>query len=181
MDSTQAALAIFDHFKGQLTGAITKELDKFNIHSVLVPASCTDRLQPLDLSLNKAVKSFLRNEFHQWYSDQIREQLKNDDEFSSDELEPIAKSTARMKIVGSQWLERLNVYISNSPTLIVNGFLASGIPQSIDLGSPYIATNDNNESGSEDLGENTSDESNSEGHYESKDIYESDNDTIVID
>ena len=102
-------------------------MDKFNIHSVLVPASCTDRLQPLDLSLNKAVKSFLRNEFHRWYSDQIREQLKNDDEFSSDELEPIDTSTARMKIVGSQWLERFNVYISNSPTLIVNGKWDSSI------------------------------------------------------
>ena len=54
--------------------------------------------------------------------------------------------------------------------------MASGIPQSIDLGSPYIATNDNDESGSEDLGEDTSDESDSEGHYESEDIYESDND-----
>lgn len=52
----QAALAIFDYFNGQLTEKVTECLDKHNIQSVLVPANC--RLQPLDISVNKAAKSF---------------------------------------------------------------------------------------------------------------------------
>ncbi len=42
---------------------------------VVVPANCTDRLQPLDVSLNKSAKEFLRK-FHEWYADQVRLQLR---------------------------------------------------------------------------------------------------------
>lgn len=52
-DETQAALAIFDHFKGQLTEKVSKLLEDHNIQSVLVPPACTDRLQPLDISVNQ--------------------------------------------------------------------------------------------------------------------------------
>ena len=45
----QAALALFDHFKGQLTANVTAALEKHNIHSVLIPATCTYRLKPLDI------------------------------------------------------------------------------------------------------------------------------------
>ena len=41
------ALAIFDHFKGQLTEKVTDMLEDHNIHSVLVPSGCTDHLQML--------------------------------------------------------------------------------------------------------------------------------------
>ena len=39
VDDSQAALALFDHFRGQLTSAVTDILEKHNIQSVLVPAS----------------------------------------------------------------------------------------------------------------------------------------------
>ena len=51
------ALAIFDHFIGQLTDNITQELEANNIHSVLIPAAHTGELQPMDISVNKVVKS----------------------------------------------------------------------------------------------------------------------------
>ena len=52
----QAALAIFDNFKGQLTEKVLQELE-----SVL--ASCTDQLQLMDLSVNKFIKAFPRSNF----------------------------------------------------------------------------------------------------------------------
>ena len=55
----QAALAIFDRFRGQLTANVIRALADYNIQSVLVPAGCTDELQPLDLTVNKVAKSFL--------------------------------------------------------------------------------------------------------------------------
>lgn len=42
----------------------------------VVPANCTDRLQPLDVSLNKSVKEQLRRQFQIWYSDKICKQIK---------------------------------------------------------------------------------------------------------
>ena len=59
----QAALAIFDHFKGQLTPKISQLLEDNNIQSVLVPPSCTDRLQQLDVSVIGLQKHFLSRNF----------------------------------------------------------------------------------------------------------------------
>jgi len=58
-----AALLTFDNFKAQYMPTILTLLDQSNINVVLVPASCTDRLQLLGLSVNKPVKSFLRTKF----------------------------------------------------------------------------------------------------------------------
>lgn len=52
LDDDHPALAIFDVFKGQCTDDVLKMLEHNNIERVLVPANCTDRLQPLDLSIN---------------------------------------------------------------------------------------------------------------------------------
>ena len=60
LDDDYPMLAIFDHFKSQMTEQVTKELEENNIHSALIPANCTGCLQPTDISVNKVVKSFCR-------------------------------------------------------------------------------------------------------------------------
>ena len=59
----QAALLIFDNFKAQCTSSFLKLIDEHNVNVVLIPPNCTDKLQPLDLSVNKAAKDYLRNQF----------------------------------------------------------------------------------------------------------------------
>lgn len=61
----QAALAIFDCFKGQVTNAVVNILKEHNIHSVIIPAIGTDHLQPLDLTVSKVAKAFLQQEFQE--------------------------------------------------------------------------------------------------------------------
>ena len=56
-------LTIFDNFTGQGTESLLELLEANHIHVVLVPANCTDRLQPLDVSVNKPAKNFLRQQF----------------------------------------------------------------------------------------------------------------------
>ena len=151
-DDSQAALALFDHFKGQLTGNVMAALEKNNIQSVLIPATCTDRLQPLDISVNKSAKVFVRSEFQQWYAAQISSQQDNDD----GRFEPVEMSAPRMKCIGAQWLVRLYEHFLDSPDIIINGFLSSGIPQSIDNGEPYLDESD--ESSDEHSSEDDSEE-----------------------
>ena len=67
----QPALLIFDIFKAQKTSSFLKLLDNYNLDVVLLPANCTDRLQPLDLSVNKSAKDFLRSQFQDWYAEQV--------------------------------------------------------------------------------------------------------------
>ena len=75
LDPQHPALVIFDRFKGQCTPKILSLLNDNNILIAIVPANCTDRLQPLDVSVNKAAKECLRRQFQEWYGDQVCKQL----------------------------------------------------------------------------------------------------------
>ena len=140
VDDNQAALAIFDRFKGQLTPQITALLEKHNIQSVLVPPGCTDRLQPLDVSVNKSAKSFLKKEFQTWYAEKITHQLQS---CAVEDLEPVDLSTSQMKCVGAQWLVKLVDQLSQSPDIIVNEFIRSGISPSLSAGRPVMDSEGN--------------------------------------
>ena len=169
-DDSQAALGLFDHFKGQLTANVTAALERHNIQSVLIPATCTDRLQPLDISVNKSAKVFLRSQFQQWYASEITSQ----NGVGNDKFEPVDMSAPRMKSVGAKWLVSLNDHFLDSPDIIINGFLASGIPQSINNGTPYLheAKSESSEdeySSSEDEYSSSEDECSSEDTAECDD------------
>ena len=58
LSNSHPALVIYDKFKAQCTDVVTKLLRDSNIHILMVPACCTDRLQPFDMSVNKAAKEF---------------------------------------------------------------------------------------------------------------------------
>lgn len=49
----------------------------------------TDLLQPMDLSVNKPIKDFLRQKFQDWYSDQIAKQLEQESNMEAVELQPV--------------------------------------------------------------------------------------------
>jgi len=63
LNADHPALVIFDRFRGQCTQRIFDLLEAKQVRLVVVPANCTDRLQPLDVSVNKAAKEFLRSQF----------------------------------------------------------------------------------------------------------------------
>ena len=99
-DHNQAALAILDRFKGQLTDSVQQLLEAHNIQSVVVPASCTDRLQPMDL----------KSQFQTWYSEQVSERLTNAGG-DIDKIESVDMTTARMKCISEQWIVRLYAFL----------------------------------------------------------------------
>ena len=65
------ALLLFDHFSGQTSQAIFDMLEKHHLMYVLIPKTCTDRLQPMDLSVNNPIISRLQSSFQEWYASQI--------------------------------------------------------------------------------------------------------------
>ena len=80
LDSNYPALVIFDQFWGQSTNNIFALLEDNHMLVAVVPANCTDWLQPLDVSVNKAAKEFLHGQFQEWYSEQICHQLQEGNE-----------------------------------------------------------------------------------------------------
>ncbi len=93
-----AALTIYDAFKGQFTDGVFQLLEENNSLTVTLPANCTDRLQPMDISLNKSVKNFLRHEFEVWYSEKVIAAL---EEESEEDHSPVNLTSAAMKTVGA--------------------------------------------------------------------------------
>ena len=163
------AVAIFDHFKGQLTVRVTQVLEENNIHSVLIPAAFTGELQPMDISVNKVVKSFIRNKFLEWYAEQVTELFYNDDD------DPVDLSTARMKCVGAQWMVALYEHLTNNPHVIVHGFRHAGIFAALGL----LDDSELSEYGemSADSDYELSDDQQSQGEYNSNFISDSEEDS----
>ena len=122
LPSSHPALLLFDNFKGQCTETLLKLLDANNIDIVLIPANCTDRLQPLDLSVNKTAKEFLRKCFQKWYALQVCSQLEG-----KTSKEPVDLRLSVMKPLGAKWLIELYDYMKGKPDIIKNGFKEAGI------------------------------------------------------
>ena len=119
------ALVIFDNFKAQCTSAFLTQLDQNNINVVLVPPNCTDRLQPLDVSVNKAVKNQLRTEFQSWYARQVLRQRQE----GQQKIIDLKMST--VKPLSAAWIESACNYVKNKPEIIINGFKETGIASCI--------------------------------------------------
>ena len=122
LSSDQPALAIFDVFKGQQMEDVTKLLEENNIHVVSVPANCTDRLQPMDLSVNKSVKEYMRSKFRDWYSMQVQHQLDEGEEIS-----PVDLRMSTIKPLRARWLVSLYDYLKENSSIVENGFKAAGL------------------------------------------------------
>ena len=123
LHSEQRALCIIDNFSAQCTDDVLKLLENHNIDTVFVPPNCTGELQPIDICINKPVKDIMKNEFHQWYSDEIMAQ--------GEECNAIKFPLSVVKPLGARWLMKAFDHIQSHPELIMNGFRAAGITDAI--------------------------------------------------
>ena len=94
LDDNLPALVISDNFKGQVTAEVKQLLEEHNVHAVKLRPNCTDRVQPKDISVNKAAKDFFRQKLNTWYAEQVAQQL--DD---GEDLQPINLRGAAMKSI----------------------------------------------------------------------------------
>ena len=111
-------LVIVDNFKGQITSAVNTLLEENNIHVCQPPPNTTDHLQPMDLSVNKPAKNFLKQRFQQWYSEQIANQLEGRD-IESTELQPIDLSLPVLKTLGARWMVEMADYFADNPQMVL--------------------------------------------------------------
>ena len=150
------ALIVMDNFKGQVTPAVAELLDSNNFHVCLLPPNVTDRLQPMDLSVNKPAKDFLKRCFEDWYDEQVTAQLRGRDITTTD-LEPMNLHLAVLKELGARWLVEMFDYFQDNPQVIVNGFMKSGITHALDGEEDEDAHHSDTEDTEDDF--NVSDES----------------------
>ena len=139
----KSALLIQDNFKGQSTLEVLDLLESNNILVHFLPSNSTDRLQPMDLSVNKVVKDHLRDKFQEWYASQVTSAIISS---GSNEIEPIKYPLPLMRELGAEWLMSMFEHIRDNPHIVANGFLKAGIPQA-------LSSNGEEDSDSDDLSE----------------------------
>lgn len=98
-------------------------LESHGIVPIIVPANCTDKLQPIDVSINKPIKNKLRCRFRDWYASEVEKQLKT---VKVDQVK-VEMTTAVMKVKSAQWMVSAVQEIQKHPEITVNGFRAAGI------------------------------------------------------
>ena len=90
----QAAQVIMDNFKGQITSTIYSEATTFTYAS---PPNTTDMLQPMDISVNKLEKNFLKQKFVEWFSNKVMKQLDGVTDIESVEIKLVDMCMAVIK------------------------------------------------------------------------------------
>ena len=113
LSADHSALVLFDVFKGQCTSEILKLLEDNHILYVTIPNNCTDKLQPLDLSVNKPAKDFLRAKFHEWYGNQICKQLDG-------MTEAVDLWLSILKSLAAQWMIDFYTHLMSHPNIIIS-------------------------------------------------------------
>ena len=123
------AIVIFDAFRGHKGSEIEDLLKKNHLFPVPIPSNCTDRLQPVDVSVNKPLKDHLRNKFTRWYASQVQEQL---EKRTSIEEVKVDLRLPVMKELKAKWLVSAYDYIKGNGSNIQNGFKEVGIIDTIE-------------------------------------------------
>ena len=58
-----------------MTTPVTDKLAENHMKYVKVPANLTNLFQPLDLTINRSAKAFMKKKFTEWYSLEVMKQL----------------------------------------------------------------------------------------------------------
>ena len=94
---------------------------------VIVPPNCTDHLQPLDLSVNRAAKHFIRGKFESWYADRIMAQQESGQDIQTVDVRSIVKP------ISAQWMIDLYNYLKGNLSIITHGFKITCIKKILKL------------------------------------------------
>ena len=121
LENSQPALAIIDGFKGKTTEDVLLLLKNHNIIPVVVPLNCTDKLQPIDVSINKPLKDYVRSKFQAWYSSEVQQQLKT---VPLDQVK-VEMSAPIMKNLCTNWMISDIQSLQARPEIAINGFKGS--------------------------------------------------------
>ena len=125
LPDTHRALIIWDVFKGQMTDKVKNELAWLSIELVPVPANMTHFFQPLDLTVNRAAKNFIKKEFVSYYSGAIQQGLNEGK--ALEDIQVDVRLTV-IKPLHAQWLvDVYNFFSTEGQQITIKGWKKAGI------------------------------------------------------
>ena len=98
-------------------------------------ANWSFKFQPFDISVNKAAKLFIQNQYSDWFSNEVSGQLKEG-------IDPadikITSKLPNLKPLHSPWIVDLYKYLSGNQEIIVNDFDKAGISEAVTKASMIL-------------------------------------------
>ena len=107
------AVLSLDTFTGHLTEAVKDSLHKCGTKMLIIPGGCASVLQPLDVSVNKPFKSFIRQS---WCERMVKEAETG-----------VAKVTPASKTTLMEWVKEAADRVEQHPITIEKSFRVTGI------------------------------------------------------
>lgn len=125
----QKSLVIMDTFKGQDNDDIAELCKKNHCLLVIVPHNLTNKFQPLDITVNKPAKCFIKDQYNTWYAGKVAEQLEKG---KAPADVNVSVNLSEIKPLHAKWIVLMYNYLKGRQDLIVNGFRSAGITEAVE-------------------------------------------------
>ena len=137
------SLLALDAFKGHVTSEVKDELRHHSVDLVVIPGGMTNQLQPLDVSINKPFKAYVKDEYEDWlHTDNLPRT-------ASGKIRKAPASTVA-RWVSNAW-KRIN------PEMIRNSFKKCCITNNLDESEDDLMWNHGNDSKADTSGDEDND------------------------
>jgi hypothetical protein len=124
LPETQKSKLLWDVYAPHRTDHIMKVLEDNHIIVLFVPACCTSDLQPLDLTVNALLKKKQKEQFTEWYADEIGKQIDNGVAYTDVRVEfPLSF----VKPQHAKWVITTIRFLNDKPQIIFKGFELAGL------------------------------------------------------
>ena len=137
-------------FKGQDNDEVAKLCHKNNCTLIIVPHNLTKRFQPLDITVNKPAKSFIKYKYNMWYTEQ---DVKNLKEGKVPVDVEVSLNLSEIKPLHAKWIQEMYEYLRGCSGLVLNGLESAEITEAVEksneiferIENPFLASkNDKN-------------------------------------
>ena len=112
-------LLVFDAFRAHLQDDVLDALRKGNVQTAVIPAHCTSKVQPVDVSFNKPFKAILKHKSEEYIQ-----------ECTEVAVHVKISSPSRTTLV--KWVVEGNKYLESQEEVITKAFKVCGISSALD-------------------------------------------------
>ena len=123
------SLIIMNTFKRQDNNEVAKLCRKNNCVLIIVPHNLTNKFQPLDITVNKPAKSFIKDKYNMWYSEQVAKQLSEGKALVDVE---VSLNLSEIKPLHGKWIYEMHEYLRGRSDLVLNGFESAVITEAVE-------------------------------------------------
>ena len=142
---------IMDTFKGQDNNEVAKLCRKNNCTLIIVPHNLTNKFQPLDITVNEPAKSFIKDKYSMWYTEQKNNSMKQLNEGKASADVKVSLNLSKIKPLHAKWVYEMYEYLRRRSDLVLNGFESVGITEVVEksnevfeiIENPFLAYRNN--------------------------------------